>query len=882
MQQYLKADAIERIWASVAKDYNSIIKPARLSSKSGTVGSQRVLWQNIPLPDSIPSYRGGDFFHIFQIGNTEPKLLSTLKLDYAWIYSPWHNVEDLINDTGVLIEVYVQSGRVIPRFDCYLRYDRFNNLILAIRDRERFEELRQESVYIRFLANSYFHSRFNESSYQLRVKAKKIEQSSDIASQRSLVRNYRNRDVGECMIFVDGVYYSYIDYDYISTGQIVEVLYDPSVRRVESKDLSSLKTFYSNRDERSKYIFKPTAFKDDRIELIQNADVFLIEPRDDHQVGVMVSQNQAYNFRMLTHQDFSVDIDTVHKLRDRHREDGIFEDDAKLLIFTRESGQPKYLTLTDNRIHELYKLDSEDIETVIGPDQPSLERFLAYNLESNPYVKIIEAQRADFDYIDVENAYGYNATALTLGRSYQRRKEDDSVAIPPAYRNHSTAFEYDQDGYLVDFRVIQAHDQYTPSQKGTRSVEFLSGELANGLDVQYIDFREQNTNEFEIDPRFNYRVYQSTLIDDTPTWDWEDITDNCQIEDDTLTVDVEPGEYQYVAIVSDRNILVYEQKIEPSNGVYIAYISDEQKHPEHIDISQVDGFLHIPVYSIDLFLNGRALIEGIDYLHDGHRFIITNKSYLDQSKDEQDVIVRVHGLDDGQFNQSVREHGFVENGRLGFQSQYKVRDDINALYFIDGRITDPDEIEFAYTYQGQDDRFDNGRPYMARENIVNLGNGLYHKTYPWRKRSREIDQEVAEFISTFEEIEPFPQPQYVERLHRLYSPFCARLIQALKTDQINRRHIEKRYYVADDIRQIVDTYLDYLDFDPAKQGYDRNHVSVHPHPYNYTLELDIYQYLFLKDALDLLIGEDQVDLSEFVQVVVPGKGEVERENIVGA
>ena len=91
------------------------------------------------------------------------------------------------------------------------------------------------------------------------------------------------------------------------------------------------------------------------------------------------------------------------------------------------------------------------------------------------------------------------------------------------------------------------------------------------------------------------------------------------------------------------------------------------------------------------------------------------------------------------------------------------------------------------------------------------------------------------------------------------------LIGEIQSDKVRRPLVDMR------ILKVTDPYIKkWFDYDPVnpKLLLDDKVVMIHPHPFNHTVWLDLFQYRFV-DRFVKLFSQGRVQLSHFIQFKEP-------------
>ena len=848
----LMRDAIQNVWCAPEQDYRSILVPKRLSPAHGSRGFQRVMWEDIALPTAHDDY------HVFQIGGIKPRLLGLLTLPK----NEWTSLQHLINTSDLFGQAYLNDGRIIPRFNVRFRFDRHQNLLMAVRDYEPMADVRTEKVSLHLTTNAYFHSPRFEKAYTTYCNGRVVSGDSDVVAIQNDYHTYRNLAYGLATAYHNGQAVDDITPMIVSTGDLIEFVFDASVERVHSFTVGDLYTFDSTKDTVTKYLLHPGTYDNDEIEFEDDIDVYVFQDLGNgRERGVYLRRNESMNFRNVTHRDHSIPTTLLDEIQVLNESFMGTVPQLEIRLHVRKPGIDRSLIYDDRRIFELYKLDSDVIQKTLAGIHANVSFWQAASLEESPYIELLRNKGRDLDPVQVQQAYGYNSISRLIGDTpMQVTSEDDSFVLPPAYRYQATIYEFDSDGYLLGFYSIQNQLEYTIRNATTVYCELVTGLADEKLDVGYGVLEKPRS------PLYHYRAYRCELIGDEPTWEWEDITDDPTLttfETDRVVLTVDTSLY-YTAIVSDRRFISYNSYIEPTNGQYYFPIRAMEDHGE----GEVLHELSIPPRRIDLWMDGEYLIEGVDY-EVNWPYIGVNR-YTNIAQQEKYFTVRCYGLIDSTMVRSTgKETGFVQHGYLSNDRQYDLRDDRVLSYYVGGKLIPRDQLHFAEENSGVSvDGFANGTPYAVVEHLVSLRDAFMTDTYTMREDSRAKGETVRDFMQQYYEEPVIDELLSVPSLYTIYSPFMGRVVQMLANEVFSESQLIQGYSEMDIQNWLSDvTYL--LDVDLVYQGYDERFLIPYPHPFENAITLTPAQYEFVR-RVNRLYFNDAIVLSGFFEIVTPG------------
>ena len=850
---YLVEHAIRNVWCNPEQDRQYRYRPHRLSPPLGDYRFATVLGDSHTLPNME------DRFYLFQIGSIPPNVLG-LKDSNGRFSHDWIHVPTIINTNNVWVEMYLDYGKHIPKLDIYYKYGIHQNLIIAVRENKStsidYSTLRP---YLRVYSNAFFGSTRSLTTDGLQCDSQIATRQDVILSMQSKINQLRSLNRGHVFCYINGYLKDEINVATATIGDTIEYIYDSSVKRVVVFTVSDLHYFLSELDNKRKYLLSYSSTDVNTIEYYDDTELYVVEGGK----GVLLHRHLQSTMRMVTHRDYSVSVDRVEYLIDHLTDSRL---DPKLKLYIRHSGYDRGLVFENSRIHELYKLPfTQRYRAMLGLDA-SLEQWNAISLEAGSYTKLMMSPDTGLQRQLVEKSYGYNACSVIIGDTPQKTYIEShrrQIKLPIGLWTHSTAYEYDSDGVLLGYHYHSDGVYYTARNDRCDMVEMISG---RGSHSPYVLFGMDN---IPLPIGDSYRVYYSHHYNGLYLEDWVDITDTdyYHVEDHVLKWD-NLDDNQFIMVRTDSEFLAYDLNIIPTDGNIRFTLSEIENRG-----SVADHYtLPVPMGELDLWLNGRSLIEGLDYHVNFPEIAICNKDYLTTDSNgnpntlPQHISIRFTGFCQSDFSRTqFEDSGFVSHGVLSKNNRFDIRDDRVLRIIYDGRTISKDALVFAEDNTGVsiiDSR--NGRPYAIRDIIVPMKNKTDENTYVFREKSRVIDKAVSDYMSRYLPEPPRDAPSSITQRYPLFSPFITKVLSDLISGHLDNTVIDP---LPDrlTIQSICEPYVEWLAFDPINHDVDRDFIVIHPHNHRNVVNINYLQYRFLKAVIDLY-APGLVELSPFVAI----------------
>jgi hypothetical protein len=274
----------------------------------------------------------------------------------------------------------------------------------------------------------------------------------------------------------------------------------------------------------------------------------------------------------------------------------------------------------------------------------------------------------------------------------------------------------------------------------------------------------------------------------------------------------------------------------------------------------------ISMGELEVFLNGRLLIENLDYYYSNPKIVIVNKSYLNHTSSEN-IVIRFTGFCNNQLKHNTcKEFGFIQRSNVSDNHRYNIKDNKLQHISVNGYIKLLDQVSYYDDVNsGSVFNNDNGKPYQIKPIVVPLGLVSDKDTYTLISEEANVDQEVTDYITYNVNQVSNPILSVVNSRHVLYSPFLARVLNELLDGFIDPNILSNRY---DDefVRSVCKDYLELLQYDPINldNQYSKDYIVVHPHAYNSVLVLPFDQFKFFTNVVRLYANN--VDIKNSIRL----------------
>lgn len=834
--RFIIRQAVYNVWCTPNQDNQFILLLTRLTPINGVVNRFKFLWDTISMPEK------GIWYHLFQLGQVHPTIVNLINEKNKWI-----KLSEVCNTKSIIIDLYNYSGIKLPTTEIYYLITNSNNIVIAFKDLKiNGFNFNTDDVYFRTYKNTYFESRESDPQNDY------IELDGGLVTDNNFILNLQNKIItlrsinrGIVYCFVNGYKQNDINLVTSKIGDYVEYIYDSSVKTVIDFPLNNLPTFDSVIDNKGKYVLHYPGTSN-IIDYNDDIEIFL---QDNTGKGIYVHKNHRDTLRNLTHKDYSIVSSYIENYLSHFSINGLVNrNNLVIRLHVKKSGYNRSLVLERNRINELYKLpDINLLQALVGVNS-NVDVWRASSLENSSYVKVMGSKFEDINNDLVTTMYGFDSISKLVADSpiktfneYGNKK----CFVPYLLNKGCTCFEYNIDGYLLGWYLHSSGDIYVCQNNECDSVEMLYG-VGGDPDESYT--YTNNT----IDNNNNYRFYTCGLNGSVYDNNWIDVTGSSlySINEQTglVTWDITN---KLPMIRSDKKFFCKDYTVDFNRGI----LEIPLQYNRTILSNTVSDTMKVPMGELDVFLNGKCLIEFLDFYFDKSKgsVIITNKSFINDTG-LQNIVIRMTGFCDSELNHNTKgSFGFVQLGRVSDNHRFDIKDGKVQRIIVNGAMRTKNQISY-YDDLGSGTVFnsDNGKPYLIRDVVVPMNYISGRETYSFKNECDLIDKEISDYMTLYMNQNSPPGLNVTTSIHYLYSPFLARILDDLITDVIDPEPLETRF-TNEFVTTICKPYEYLLEFDPISNtnSHPRDYVIVHVHRYNNVVALNLPQYRFLSKAIEI-------------------------------
>lgn len=854
---YLVDYATRNIWCSPGMDRQHIVAPTRVTRHWGAYANVRIGRRDYNLP-TINTY-----YHVFVVGDLPPFLVGMDEIRNKWVSARAHSVS-----TSLLIDTYTAPGKRIPSQHVYFLYTRDGNMVVAIKDMPIVTEIGTEQPYIRWRSNAWFDSKDAVAIDQgIEIEGYTYVDNNSFYAYQQLWRAAKAATPGVAMAYVNGKRIKDINNVTCKLGDIIEYVRDKSIREVVEYKLKDLKSFASTLDLKDKYLIARNGLGT-LIDYVDDIDIFLLRYTTEFVYdGLYYHQNQVDGVRMVTHRDYAISTAYVASMIEAEEFWQNYHD-IRVEVVVRHGGYRRPLVYNAQRIKELFKLPyTKRINAMIGPTA-NVSVWKAAALEASAYCNVIGALDGAITRPLARDALGYHAISRMVGDLPQKMAVSANarwLQLPWQSVKKGTVFEYNASGLLLGWYPHDYSMEYLVNNANAVYFEALTGEASAA------DYTIYDVQDFPVQSDTDYRFYVCTIWNNIPRNDWIDVTgddDYYEIIDGLVKWKINPT-MKKAAIRCDTRTYIKNFELSYRDRALAFSVISKEDVIVADDETDLEAMVEIPFGQIDVFLNGRTLIENLDYYVSWPEICIVNKEYLLDDR-IQYVTVRGRGFCDKDFKrETARDWGFIAHRALSENFRFNLHDDQVARVVIGGQLYSRSELTWAENNGVLPAGIQNGAPYQVTNPIIPMKGLTDIDTYEWRDKSWAVDNEIEDYMSLYLPQKPPATPNPIPAWYRVYSPLCTKMIYDMLDGVINMNEFKEEYSL-EWLRERMRGYDWLLKYDPSlKEEVDLQHVIIHPHPEDGAIGLNIYQYRLLDRVIQVML-DGRVSITRDLVVVEEG------------
>lgn len=814
--------AERRFWGNPELDQQFQVHMEKISGDLGYSKTFNYMnkWRTLPKPDL--------FYHIFTVGGLHPGFWNWKKsFQTRNPLDRWINAANLSKLRGLQLDFYNTSGFMYPRSKVWVMIC-YDGLVLVAMERVNV-------IPVRLHTDMFFRCYTTTLNVDTGILAKEevdnpfvyetmtYESPAEMSQFQGRYEQLKKRK-GFTGVFHNGVFYNKAPNTLTpAVGDEVEIWHDPTVTKVMYFNYSGLKDYYSDMDKKRKVILHPPKEKDNwRFRYFDDNDYYLLGPTER---GLYYHRNDETVVRQLTHVDVSLSDDQIRMAAAQLKDLNDLKK-VRVMVLVRETNWRFDWPNESQRIRYLYRFDDAGIMMALTGQRANMPEWSASELEKGPVQTFIRQQAKGITVEGISKALGYNALTRVMSDSPRKvtyGPGQRGIRVGDPYQASYTAWEYDENGYLVDYWHLTNAPYFSPRHDRCKLVEFTVGKYGRKMDYVV------SQSEVKLRPGYDIQVFYSkySITEQRPVGELTNVTG-------TDFYKIENGYLHWLKMdeVNEIGFVLF-------NDQFLAY-EFELDHIDHSLTFQLthiyeDGGLVFPIgfANYDLFLNRKPLMDFVDWVYDEEdsRFYIHNREHLVDGP--QKILLRAHGFhEDIKRPKEEVELGYVEGGVIGNFPRYNVRSDRVTRIVIGGHLMNSDDVKRAETTAPNDlYNIYNGRPYMVKHVYCPVKYVDDFNNYPGYKEAREVDGRVVDYLTKWL---PKPKATVIKDMqdkYLVYSPFMNVIVNGILNNLIFLPAFEQGQteYSHQQLEDVVGKYLWWLKFDPITMDFDRRYFDILPY-----------------------------------------------------
>lgn len=904
--------AVKNMWGNPELDSQHQVKLARISGKPGYINNFTYLGKNRPLPTALTRY------HLFSLGGLDVGFWNIGGRGKSWYpIDTWVPSSTFSKTRAVALDFYLSTGELFPRDLVYIMNCFDGVTYIAIPFNNNFEIPLGKNFYMHCYTtdiNTNNISEENKIKHQFNYNGKVYLEPADFRTVQLSYNTWKGYNIGTVTFIHNGVIKP-IDSVTPKAGDLIEVVYDPSIEMVITYDYKNMPDYLSTKDNKRKVILFPGFIeKPHKYYFYDDCHYYVTNKRNGN--SYYYHRNSEDAVRQLTHQDYGMAVDYIEllaaKLINADTTNQSKMSDIQITVAYHATTWKFKLGPTSSRINDLYLLEKPDqILMAMTGSNSNIPEWTADRLEGSYTNALLHSRFLSIDTESVRNALGYNGCAVAMSNTplympyippgdpnfvdigYPTAPYTSGLGykIPPTYVESSTAYEYDVNGLLLRKVGVQNQEWYSP-MPGAAIVEWVLGQASTWLD--YVITK----SPVPLREGFSFKVFKSPWIIDVDyvkplnvvefpiTTNGSSVSENgievrVRALDDTdvdLPLDQVPsggypsGAWTEITDTSDYSVVdgTIIWNIDMTNWVgmvvFESYFLYNEFNLTHIDNSlsfaitykwPVGGVL-LPYEpgQIDIWMNRHPLIENVDYILDFPNVYIINKMWLKEGA--QFFQYRCTGFSKRGLIRTS-ELGFVSDGVIGYNGRYNLRIDRPTKVICGGRLYMTPTVDSAEDIDHKDNmKLLNGFPYEVKH-IYTPNKYVDEVDMYWNyDEAKELDKRISNYLTEHVEYKSDVPPKlpFMERdKYRLYSPFLNQIVNELVLGfmDVPTPSGNPIPYPDQTVDDITREYQWMLKYDPILLDFDLRFFTVHPYNSKAMFALTPDQLTFVKRVNDIYL-----------------------------
>lgn len=834
--ELLISRAQSEAWIVPHADKQFTIEPSRLSKEDGDVTAISLPYVYITLPDTTTR------FAVYEMGQINPALLGLDEHLRDWI-----PLKNFVIANKMVINIHV-NHRMLLLDSVYIKRNENRNLILAI-DYDKNEALlnnKEHSLYFRLYTNQWFSTAAGAANGGVITKGTCIEDASEILPFYTEWVTRSNSGDGNLFTYVNGFYVDNLVNTELQVGDTVEYIHDYSGTGYFDVPINGSPHFQSTIDDLRKILVLAPDGSSDKLEYYDDVEMYICSTEDDNlgnprSVGVYYSSLVQSDIRMITHRDYA--IGSLRALEIILQQDGrLLKSGSFIRVFLRNNVNREASELSDdgNLIKDLYLLDYDTRKSLLVGSAAVIDEWRAENLEDSAYHKWQQSDGNSLSEELLKGVYSFHGLSRIMELPTYSGSGYD---LPPSMVNGGRVYHYDANGYMTGFVDVPATTTNYPLPTNVVNIEVVPGfAVSAGTQLDETSLYQNDSVSDVYESRF-YR-YQEASNWVSAEWgnDYEYNSDG--------TISWSADHFSSVKIKRLAN------RFYSTDFVF----SDADIGKPFDFFKGTPPFMNNDAGRLTLWMNGRRLIEDVDFVRNKNICYITARDYYSSST------INVHVLFQGAEQLNTKPGvGYVQHRYLNYNDEYNMDALRPRITFIDGKFAPEGDIGFSESRTSTvDPRFREGGVYGIYPLLNHLPETVVAELTTSRTDAFDKDEAISDYLSIYSPELPISGPVIIPGKHGIVSVLMKKLIDDIKDGSLI---IDNSALSDVALDLIVNGYSDYLEADlVARNNLNWDFVVAHPSGSVTGLTVSAAQYATL-ERINQRFLHSKIQLTTYLTIV---------------
>lgn len=820
----LYKSAVVEVWQNPHDDNQFTIRPARLCRLEGVRNILYTAVGTFRLPSA------NDKYVVYELGQSSPKVIGVDSNVIEWV-----RLDALVKRNELLCHVHIKQLQ-LPLSTIYLKQTDKKNVILAVKVKPNKRLLDTTlPLYIHLYSNDWLAL-----SGEGRAVADPVVETSihvtDLQQVANLLTGYAAPTPGNQYLHHNGYLVGNLSVNEVAIGDTLALLVDKSGLGYFDIAIEDLKHFTSVLDSRGKFIIRvPDTLLSARLqnEPVDEMELYLCNTQPNvgsspRMKGIYYSRIHPTDVRMLTHKSFSIDSQRVEALMLEHTTESFTFNAPFIRVYLRHHTSKMKQYMDGNYISDMYKLKYEDRITLMTEVAAVYDAWKPDNLEMDPHTYWQQASVNDIVFDRLKGVYSVDEVNRRA-RKVNIDIDAHTALLPYAAIIGGKLLCFNAEGLLVEIISVLPHSEYL-----TVSLphDIVHVDCLPGIFTATGEGLDRDTNYHDQADWFDEKFYWRDVEDTEWTEAMEGINYHINAANGELTWDASHNESGRMRR-SSRDGIYRNLKIEP----------EMLHHP--IDLYEAPGPVTLLRLSrLDVYMNGRKLAEGIDYLVNYPTITITNKGYYINNPGLIDIDLFHYGVPMATPVRQIR--GFIRHRVLGDHPDNLFIENRDMSVYVDGLRTTVNKLGLFENEGTVTDP-------IHREGGVYLAEKWPSVLSEWATKrlchsDLTLGDKAANAVSNLIVRSVNTAPLFIEYAHVLYSPFLKRTLLRLRTDVID----PSVFGLSDaGVMAAMAPYLSELENDLPGLDLDYDLIDIHPTCNITEVDVTEEEFLFMRKVSKL-------------------------------